>query len=400
MDTRTPPKTTSNLPSSNNHLKIFNCRDMEKWRSHCSRNPKSEGTINEKTYFKRLNLLKKKTVTSVEKPLSLSVHNHFQSNYYLGNKKAMFYSLRLYYSLTKQKVFEHLPLTFHIRKGVADPEYKQFLEVHESFEKEKSSLNRQFRNIWILKPGEFTNRGKGITVCASLDDIVARLKGKERNADNTLRTFIIQKYIERPFLYHRRKFDIRHYMLMTCVNGKFKGYWYQEGYIRTTSTEYNLKNCRDTFIHLTNDAVQKNCDTYGKYEKGNKLSYQEFQRYLDNTYPEKGLNFQDKVVTRMKTIATDAIKASYSLLDVSRLSHNFEVFGLDFMIDESFNTYLIEINTNPCLELSSPLLSKLIPSMISNALLLGLDPIFPPPYDWPCNKKYQLFDNPLENNKF
>lgn len=28
--------------------------------------------------------------------------------------------------------------------------------------------------------------------------------------------------------------------------------------------------------------------------------------------------------------------------------------------------WLIEINTNPCLELSSPLLEKLIPRMISN----------------------------------
>lgn len=36
------------------------------------------------------------------------------------------------------------------------------------------------------------------------------------------------------------------------------------------------------------------------------------------------------------------------------------------MIDESLKPYLIEINTNPCLELSSPLLVKLIPAMIEN----------------------------------
>ena len=43
----------------------------------------------------------------------------------------------------------------------------------------------------------------------------------------------------------------------------------------------------------------------------------------------------------------------------------FEIFGFDFMLDDQFNTYLIEVNTNPCIEESSPLLAKLIPRMLS-----------------------------------
>ena len=38
-----------------------------------------------------------------------------------------------------------------------------------------------------------------------------------------------------------------------------------------------------------------------------------------------------------------------------------KLFGLDFMITDKGKLYLIEINTNPCLEMSSPLLSRLIP---------------------------------------
>lgn len=34
----------------------------------------------------------------------------------------------------------------------------------------------------------------------------------------------------------------------------------------------------------------------------------------------------------------------------------FELFGYDFLIDNEFETWLIEVNTNPCLEESSPLL--------------------------------------------
>ena len=36
------------------------------------------------------------------------------------------------------------------------------------------------------------------------------------------------------------------------------------------------------------------------------------------------------------------------------------------MIDENFKPWLIEINTNPCLESSAPILSKIIPTMIEN----------------------------------
>lgn len=49
------------------------------------------------------------------------------------------------------------------------------------------------------------------------------------------------------------------------------------------------------------------------------------------------------------------------------------------MIDEQFKVYLIEVNTNPCLELSSPLLARLIPQMLENAFRLTVDPNFPPP---------------------
>lgn len=56
-----------------------------------------------------------------------------------------------------------------------------------------------------------------------------------------------------------------------------------------------------------------------------------------------------------------------------------EVFGLDFMIDDEFRLYLIEVNTNPCLELSCPLLARLIPTLIENALKIGCDSVFIPP---------------------
>lgn len=67
----------------------------------------------------------------------------------------------------------------------------------------------------------------------------------------------------------------------------------------------------------------------------------------------------------------------------------FEIFGYDFIMDSDLNVWLIEVNTNPCLEESSPLLEMLIPRMIGkldifkleldDAFKITLDIIFPPP---------------------
>ena len=47
---------------------------------------------------------------------------------------------------------------------------------------------------------------------------------------------------------------------------------------------------------------------------------------------------------------------------------SFEIFGYDFMLDEDLKPWLIEVNTNTCLELTSHYLARLIHSMLENAI--------------------------------
>lgn len=90
----------------------------------------------------------------------------------------------------------------------------------------------------------------------------------------------------------------------------------------------------------------------------------------------------------MKAVAKAAIEATHKTIGGSRKPGLFEIFGLDFMIDESFKPWLIEINTNPCLETSCPVLERVIPNLLEDTLKLCLDPLFPPPTDWPASKKH------------
>jgi len=65
-------------------------------------------------------------------------------------------------------------------------------------------------------------------------------------------------------------------------------------------------------------------------------------------------------------------------LDPHKRKSSFEILGYDFMIDIAGQLWLIEINSNPCLEESNELLSQLVPRMIHDTLKLTIDQAFPP----------------------
>ena len=62
-------------------------------------------------------------------------------------------------------------------------------------------------------------------------------------------------------------------MLISRLHGVMRAYWFGEGYMRTSSYEYNIEDIGDEMVHLTNDAIQKYSEGYGRYEEGNKISY-------------------------------------------------------------------------------------------------------------------------------
>ena len=99
------------------------------------------------------------------------MQNHLMNNYIIGNKKALFHTMSAYYSEKKEEVFDYLPLTFHIKEGLEDPVYYKFLKYFYKRAKEckaEENAKNKDKNIWIVKPGENSNRGSGIKVCLNL----------------------------------------------------------------------------------------------------------------------------------------------------------------------------------------------------------------------------------------
>lgn len=79
----------------------------------------------------------------------------------------------------------------------------------------------------------------------------------------------------------------------------------------------------------------------------------------------------------MHEVILKTFNAVRRTIDPNRRKFCFELFGYDFILDEDFNSWLIEVNTNPCLEESSELLKKLLPRMIEDMFKLTIDVVFP-----------------------
>lgn len=62
------------------------------------------------------------------------------------------------------------------------------------------------------------------------------------------------------------------------------------------------------------------------------------------------------------------MKASSRDTAASSKEIGFELLGFDFMVDEDLNSYLIEVNTNPCLSTFSENQATLITKLLNDTV--------------------------------
>ena len=55
-----------------------------------------------------------------------------------------------------------------------------------------------------------------------------------------------------------------------------------------------------------------------------------------------------------------------------------ELFGFDFLIDEDFRVWLIEVNTNPYLGTPNKYITELMPKMLDDMVRITVDPTYEP----------------------
>uniref|UniRef100_A0A3B3ZSM1 Uncharacterized protein n=1 Tax=Periophthalmus magnuspinnatus TaxID=409849 RepID=A0A3B3ZSM1_9GOBI len=235
------------------------------------------------------------------------------------------------------------------------------------------------RHMWICKPTGL-NQGRGIFLLKSPEDVSAfrhKLQDGEAN-HKTLhhhrqpQKYIVQKYIQNPLLLKGRKFDVRSYLIIACTTPYIV--FFRHGYVRLTCDLYDI-NTNNMSTHLTNQYVQKKNPLYSQLKEDTVWSMDSFNAYVnDRVAVAKGLP-RDWVLglftKRMQQMMTQCFLSAKAKLDC-RLGF-FDLIGCDFMIDEDFNVWLLEMNCNPALHTNCSVLQEVIPNIVHETLDLTLE---------------------------
>ncbi|GAU93016.1 hypothetical protein RvY_05016 [Ramazzottius varieornatus] len=188
-----------------------------------------------------------------------------------------------------------------------------------------------------------------------------------------MRNFVVQKYIERPFLCHKTKFDVRQWFLV--VWHPLSLWIYGDCYLRFSSSHYTLSDFTEK-VHLTNNAIQ------GKYfhtvPSGSGIPDEcmwrrdQFIKYLSS----KGFNgpqlWSGKIFPEITRQLTAVLIASSVEMDMKAVD-GYELFGADFVLSENLKPWLIEINSGPDLSSSTNVTANLCPELIMDCLKVLID---------------------------
>ena len=124
--------------------------------------------------------------------------------------------------------------------------------------------------------------------------------------------------------------------------------------------------------------MQKHNKNFSKSEIGNEISFSDFQKELNKT--GKNIDFKKNIFPEIMQIVALSANSVKGKINLSKRTNCFEIFGYDFILDINLKPFLLEINTNPGYEESSPLIKMLVPRMIDDAMKLTIDKEFETTY--------------------
>ncbi|XP_016076756.1 PREDICTED: inactive polyglycylase TTLL10 [Miniopterus natalensis] len=174
-------------------------------------------------------------------------------------------------------------------------------------------------------------------------------------------------YIQNPLLLDGKKFDVRSYLLIACAMPYMV--FFGHGYARLTLSLYD-PHSEDLSGHLTNQFMQKKSPLYMLLKEDTVWSMEQLNRYINDKFRKtKGLP-RDWVFTtftkRMQQIMVHCFLAVKSKLEC-KLGY-FDLIGCDFLIDDNFKVWLLEMNSNPALHTNCEVLKEVIPRVVMETL--------------------------------
>ena len=378
--------------------------------------------------FDNCNLIWKLVHPNKMKMLIRNIHynqkyNHFISTFHLGRKDNLYKHFK-YYKRLFPKMYNYAPATFILPTDGPDFEIE--------YKKNKKAL-------WIVKPVNLS-RGRGIHLLKGENEFKSLYK---RSTQLNSPQYLISRYIDKPHLLNKKKYDLRLYILVASFT-PLRIYLYNNGLVRFATEDYQRGDLDNVYIHLTNYSINKN---NLKYKLNNNLKKQQceiFSREENETEAEGGLegdlynieegdeneddniaddddsnkwslieyrnhfkklgqyNIMEMIWSQIESIVIKTIisvsKEYYKNIFPSKINNSFELYGFDILIDENYRAWIMEVNVNPSLHCTSPLDLSIKTDLISDIFnVIGILP-----YNHNGNKSvynYLMVNKKKEENK-
>ena len=184
----------------------------------------------------------------------------------------------------------------------------------------------------------------------------------------------MQTYIHNPLLLYGHKFDFRVYMLVASVNPLIV--YFHDGILRVSLQKFSLDSTKKT-THFTNTHLAEDLFKYAKrhgtWDGMTEAELRDFQtwnftrlqNYLLEIKKINDTNWLDNDLRhQMRASLAHLLRATGNAF-VKR-SNIFELWGMDFMMDDNLKLWFIEANAKPGIKAASPMRKRFNEALISN----------------------------------
>jgi len=306
--------------------------------------------------------------------------------FFVGSLMYIFQHVGLHFSCLTQ-ISNHIPGNFALsRKSMAAEATKEYLDKYNDrphcvsndnyfsrswmlFNKEEcqdffrildspeyAQAKKERHIVYVSKIGFASHRGMGVDPVNEKEEAILRANySNGALCGEITKDLMIQDYVHNSLLINGRKFDFRFYMLIASTNPLIV--YYYDGLLRVSLEEYDVHSDQKNVL-LTNLAFNK--DIYKDAKEGveykgmneteilyaQQWNFQRLQAYL----LEKGLITDPNWLENY--LRPEFKKALIHLLRAVQgkfleNSSVYELYGVDFIIDEDMKIWFLEANAGP-----------------------------------------------------
>ncbi|WP_175443085.1 amylase [Halofilum ochraceum] len=188
--------------------------------------------------------------------------------------------------------------------------------------------------LWMLKPKNGA-RGRDIRL---LDDVA------ETPTDDR---WLVQGYLHRPHLMKDRKYVLRLYVLVSSIE-PLRVYVYEQGFAKLASCPYTLEDRSNPYVHQTNpDVNARNTDAESPVVF---IDFTRYRAWLREQGHDDQLLFEriDDLIALTMIGAREPMRSATARFEADPRGC-YELIGLDCLVDEDLNPWLLECNLSPSL---------------------------------------------------